>query len=619
MKRGVAVFRGSPDATAAAARALVGTEGVLWVGDGGAAPSDVKRLLGGTFDAVVLDLHAGFDPDLLGRAHGFVAAGGALVLRMPERPVRSAALAVPPYPVEDVGTRMWDRLERALARLEPQPYAPVRTFHGTVEQDALVERLRARLTSGTPARIALTADRGRGKSVALGRAAAGLGAVVTSAHPEQVREVLRFAPDARWVDPLAVARGEGSASIVLVDEAAALSVPLLQAVLAACPGAHLVLASTVHGYEGHGRGFSLRFLPTVPGLERHTLSTPIRWAPDDPLEAFVHEGLLLDAEPCEPSEGPVHTAALEGDALESRLRGVFGLLVAAHYRTTPSDLQRVLDAPNLDVHGLFEGPDLSAVSLVAREGGLSDTELTRLAAGERLRGHALAETLAVHSGRPDAARLAMIRSVRTAVHPDRRRRGLARVLVDHVHGSYTPDLFGTLFGATPALLAFRRSQGYRLVRLGVSRGSRTGEPSAVMVRPVSPDAHALVHDLRAVLARDLPLQLELMQADGLPLAPDLLQAVLADLPAPAPLDGPAITEAVRAYTRGSRPYDAMATALTAFVQASDLTPLEGEARQLVEARVLHRASWTELSARTGLPVPAVMRALRRAFRELTGG
>src|SRR5690606_38647685 len=123
--------------------------------------------------------------------------------------------------------------------------------------------------------------------------------------------------------------------------------------------------------------------------------------------------------------------------------------------------------------------------------------------------------------RPEAGTLMMVRSVRIITHPALRRHGLARALVDHVHGHYAPDLFGTMFGATPELVAFRRAVGYELVRLGASKSARAGEPTAVMVRPVSARASRLVADLRADLARDLPIQLALIAADEHGLDPAL--------------------------------------------------------------------------------------------------
>lgn len=58
-----------------------------------------RQLLGQSFDAVVLDLHDGVAADTLGRCHGLVRGGGALILCLPPLQCarRRSALAVPPY------------------------------------------------------------------------------------------------------------------------------------------------------------------------------------------------------------------------------------------------------------------------------------------------------------------------------------------------------------------------------------------------------------------------------------------------------------------------------------------------------------------------------------------
>ena len=77
--------------------------------------------------------------------------------------------------------------------------------------------------------------------------------------------------------------------MVMIDEAAAIPLPLLTAVVKNC--SRLALATTVHGYEGTGRGFELRFGPLLSsqtrGERRVTLTTPVRWAAGDPLERFI--------------------------------------------------------------------------------------------------------------------------------------------------------------------------------------------------------------------------------------------------------------------------------------------------------------------------------------------
>ena len=301
------------------------------------------------------------------------------------------------------------------------------------------------------------------------------------------------------------------------------------------------------------------------------------------------------------------------------LRELFGLLVQAHYRTTPSDLHRLLDAPNLAVHALLHRGQVVAATLVAMEGGLSPELSSALARGAtRIRGHALADTLVCHSSRPDAGPLSMVRSVRIAVHPELRRHGLASTLVEHVHRTYAPDLFGTLFGATPEVLRFRRSLGYELVRVGVSRGARTGEPAAVMVRAVSPRAVSLVSELRGELARELPLSLELLELEG-ELSPALKSALSADLPAAPPLTDDTLRSAVKSYLEGPRPYESAAFALTRFVEenAGALAELGAQDRALIDARIRERRAWAEAAVAAGYPsVPAAMRALRRALRAL---
>lgn len=289
---------------------------------------------------------------------------------------------------------------------------------------------------------------------------------------------------------------------------------------------------------------------------------------------------------------------------------MFGLLVEAHYRTTPADLARVLDAPNLAVHAALAGGRVVGVALRALEGGLPDALLDRLAAGERLRGHALPETLVSHSGAREGGGLRWVRSVRLATEADRRGEGVAAALVRHVEASEDVDGYGTLFGATAALVRFRRSLGYAVVRLSASRGARSGEPSVVMLRARSPAAAALVARLRADLARDLPAQLALAAADGgAPLDPALVDQLTADLPAPAPVD----PGAVAAFLRG-RPHEAAVSALEALVAAADLGALDPADRALVVGRVAERRAWTALVPPA--EVPAAMRRLRRAIAAL---
>lgn len=654
------MLRGSPAETEAAARELVGRlepAAVLWIaasppagaGQATISPNQVAGALGRSFDAVVLDGHDGLDADVLGQSHGLCWGGGAFVLRLPMREVEPpltgrAPLAAYPHTPEHVGVRFWTRLERALERAtlaEPRPIdPPPKAVHGHAEQAQVVARLAALWQSSTPSRAALLADRGRGKSSALGLALAALRSAgradlrvaVSAAHVEAVAEVFRFAGELgeqRFVPFAELVFGDAGFDVILIDEAAQLPVPMLRSLVERHAGAHLCFSTTTHGYEGTGRGFSLRFLTGLERagpLERLSLTQPIRWDAGDPLERLVFDALLLDADvaPLDALDGPLEAMRLDRDSLaadETGLRELFGLLVHAHYRTTPSDLHRLLDAPNLAVHVLRLRGHIVAATIVAEEGDLPDDLCDELLVGKcRIRAHALPELLVAHLGKRSAGSLRMLRSVRIAVHPRLRRRKLASMLVEHVHREHAPDLFGTVFGATSELLAFRRAVGYELVRVSASRGARTGEPSVVLLRPVTSRAHELFAELRAELARDLPRVLELLHADGETLLePDLIAALGHELPAPASLSPAQGRALVESYAYGPRTFESVAFALERFFAADPrrlelLDPME---RSLVEGRVIAGHGWRLVATNAGLAsVPAAMRALRRAVRRL---
>jgi len=285
--------------------------------------------------------------------------------------------------------------------------------------------------------------------------------------------------------------------LLIVDEAAALPVALLGRLLASGPAAFV---TTVHGYEGAGRGFSVRFRERLaesgrPVVER-VLREPIRYAAGDPIERWSFRALALDARP---AVAPAVESARPGTvdycrptpedlvADEHRLREAFGLLVLAHYRTEPDDLARVLDAPNVRTRTLVHGGRVVAVALLAGEGGLSPELCAAAYRGARIRGNMLPDLLTGQLRDPEAGSPRGLRVLRIAVHPAVRSRGLGSTLLDRIHGEFDPDWFGTGFGATPRLVRFWRRAGYRTVHLSTTRNERSGEHSAAMLRPGTGD------------------------------------------------------------------------------------------------------------------------------------
>ena len=623
---------------AAAALVHVPPAQQLWIGDGDVPPGRARRMLGRTLEAVVYAVYDGLSADVLAQVAGLVRAGGIILLRMPRQAAPSEKLAVLPFARAAVGTRLWQRICARFPHHEQPPalHPAAHRPQQSRDQQRVVAQLTSLLTAQAPTLISLTADRGRGKSAALGLAIADLArpVLVSAAHPDAAAEVFRFATGSpkpprsgavRFCPPTALLQ-EHNAGVIVIDEAAQLAVPLLSAIVAANPAAAIAFATTIRGYEGTGRGFVLRFLDQLAQqarpLVRLTLSDPIRWAADDPLEAQLHDALALSAVPAAPlCAGPIRHERLDRDRLADDpqlLEDVFGLLVHAHYRTTPEDLHRILDAPNLTVHALLQAGRVVAASLVAAEGGLSATVCQQVARGEgRIRGHALPDTLISHATQPAAGQRTMIRSVRIATHPARRRQGLASQLVEAIHDHYAPDLFGTMFGATPALLRFRRSLGYRLVRVGAARGSRTGEPTAVMIRPVTPQSAALVATLRTDLARDLPDLVALMRSEG-PLDPALVDAFGEGLPAVGPYPPSRRDAIIAGYLHGPAHFEVAAAALREALSGQALSGVSSQEAVLIQLKIREHRSWKAAAAAVGVTVPAAQRALKRALRRRLG-
>lgn len=264
--------------------------------------------------------------------------------------------------------------------------------------------------------VALTAARGRGKSAALGLAIAGAVAFgysnifVTSPSPDNLHTLFEFVfkgfdalqyqehldyeivqslnPEfnkavirvnvfrehrqtIQYIHP-ADAVKLGQAELVVIDEAAAIPLPLVKSLL----GPYLVfMASTINGYEGTGRSLSLKLiqqlrqqsaqsqvsttaenkttttarLASARTLHEVSLQESIRYAPGDAVEKWLNDLLCLDClnitrivsgcplpEACELYYVNRDTLFCYHKASEVFLQRLMALYVASHYKVTKS-------------------------------------------------------------------------------------------------------------------------------------------------------------------------------------------------------------------------------------------------------------------------------------------
>jgi len=436
----------------------------------------------------------------------------------------------------------------------------------------------------------------------------------------------------RFRKPAAAAALPDDPDRVIVDEAAAVPVGLLES-LHRAPS--VAFTTTVHGYEGAGRGFSVRFREQLAGSDgavtERWLSEPIRHAPADPVEVWSFRALGLNAGPvpaqvvAEATPESVTYRQLDPSELlteEWLLREVFGLLVLAHYRTEPDDFARLLDAPNVSVHALLSDGHVASVALLAREGGLSAARRSRIYGGERVRGNLIPDLLTSQLRDESAGEPVGGRVLRIATHSGVRRRGLGSHLLGKLRGHAEAaglDWLGVGYGATPELVQFWADSGYRAVHLGVSRNERSGEHSVVMLQPLSPAGKRLQERHTGWFLDRFPDTL----ANALSaVEPDVVRAVCRSvdgMPAFEPTDWEwrilaGIPEGTAIYDTAPGPVGALAFRYLTDDGADCLGPRQ---ERLLVLKTLQARPWNEVADELGhVSTSACMRALGEAVEPL---
>lgn len=185
----------------------------------------------------------------------------------------------------------------------------------------------------------------------------------------------------------------------------------------------------------------------------------------------------------------------------ARVASVYELLCAAHYRTSPLDLRRMMDAPGQHFAVAHAGVDIAGALWLVEEGGLPP-ELSRAvwAGFRRPRGNLVAQSLAAHGGSPLAATLKGRRISRIAVHPHRQREGIGERLIRSASGE---DYLSVSFGYTDELWRFWQQCGFVLVRMGSHREASSGCYTAMAILPQSEAGHRLCAQEHQRLCRDM--------------------------------------------------------------------------------------------------------------------
>jgi len=477
-------------------------------------------------------------------------------------------------------------LQRSLS--ETQPIGTLLQICRTVDQAKVVMATVSALLEHKQSTLAVTAARGRGKSAALGLAVSAAiscgysNVLVTAPSPENLQaffqfllagltqlgyaehkefEVLKGHGDLKQciirvtiskthrqiVQYITVNSAVTQTDLLVVDEAAAIPLPLVKKLIGAYP---VLMSSTVHGYEGTGRALSLKLFQSMQtrGLQQLKMETPIRYAANDPVEKWLSDLLCLEATtPQTVKTAPPHPAQcslyrVNRDTLfsfhrasEMFLHQMMSLFVSSHYKNTPNDLQLMSDAP---AHELFvllgpltansSLPDVLCAIQVCYEGGISKTRVQeQLAAGYLPSGDLIPWTLSNHYQEHNFGELTGARVVRIACHPDLQGMGYGSRALEELSRFFNGELFtgektkpasqseevqesdslapkkgldpllkqisevavasvdylGVSFGVSQQLFNFWKRAGFLPLYLRHTASDITGEHSIIMVKP----------------------------------------------------------------------------------------------------------------------------------------
>lgn len=515
------------------------------------SPSALQTLLGREFRHAVFDARHGFDAAAFAALSGTLKAGSWLVLLLPvweewENQPDADSLRWSDCPDPIATPHFVQHLKRVLTAdndailwRQNQPFSlahftPRTDWHpATGAPQPEQQQLLQQLLTMPPGVAAVTAARGRGKSALAGQLISCIaGSAIVTAPAKAATDVLaQFAGEKfRFIAPDALLASDEQADWLVVDEAAAIPAPLLHQLVSRFP--RTLLTTTVQGYEGTGRGFLLKFCARFPHLHRFELQQPIRWAQGCPLEKMVSEALVFDDENfTHTPQGNIVISAFEQTLWRSEPETplkVYQLLSGAHYRTSPLDLRRMMDAPGQYFLQAAGENEIAGALWLVDEGGLSQQLSQAVWAGfRRPRGNLVAQSLAAHGSNPLAATLRGRRVSRIAVHPARQREGTGQQLIAGAL-QYTRDLdyLSVSFGYTGELWRFWHRCGFVLVRMGNHREASSGCYTAMALLPMSDAGKQLAEREHYRLRRDAQA-LAKWNGETLPVDP-LNDAVLSD-------------------------------------------------------------------------------------------
>ncbi len=687
-----------------------------------------NRLLGTTYQGLVLDLTHDLKPNDVGRLVEIVEGGGPVILLVPEwekwdtfLTLFKQNLTVPQYPEPRHVFIRWfkrkilqhpshvilvkEEIERLKGEvLEEEEWKPRKlkipektkfpkeVYKMAITQDQInvIKEMEWMLGRKKKHRtLIIIADRGRGKSGALGIGLVGfvteyrknkggfVKVVVTASDPLNVQTLFKLAMmtmDKMKIKYKAIkgrddivfeVHGEGwsieywpplkaaekGADLVVVDEAAGIPVPVLHKIWK--EHKRSIFATTIHGYEGAGRGFNVRFLPALEEdketeLKIVKMHEPIRYAPNDPVERWLYDVLLLDAEPAELNEedvkqiqeGKLKYLELDPEWLfseegEETLRQLFGIYVLAHYRNEPDDLAMIADAPHHTPRAVAtESGKIVCALQLAEEGPIPDDMVVELLRGGKIPGNIIPDRFLKHLRIRDFAKTKGWRVVRIATHPEVQGKGIGTFALRKAREEAERrgyDWIASGFGVTKRLLSFWLKSGFLPVHMSPDRNPTSGEFTILVVNPITEKMKAMIWEANRLFRRRLLLALHdnykrlewdvahlILSTDPIPIDPKMIKPDL------HPVD----IDRLWVYAYGPMTYEAASDMVYRLALAYWMQPriwrvkVDKETEYVLIVKVLQAKSWEEAEEELGIRfrrmVALIKEFVRRALKHYWG-
>jgi tRNA(Met) cytidine acetyltransferase len=430
------------------------------------------------------------------------------------------------------------------------------------------------------------------------------------------------------------------ADIVIVDEAAGIDVPVLWKITEGVR--YAIFSSTIHGYEGAGRGFGIRFLKRLEAddsveIQKIHLDEPIRYGKNDPIERWLYDVLLLDAQPAELDEadieaikaGKLEFEAIDKDKLigdEKLLREFFGIYVLAHYRNRPSDLVILSDMPNhLAFRISVNGKTVCSLH-VAVEGGMDEEVIGKIKEGYKPKGQIIPDLVLKHYWNFEFPRLLGIRIVRIATHPAVMNMGIgSHALQKVVEWAEVKgmDWAGSGFGISPELLRFWTRNGFIPIHITPQRNEVSGEHTVIVIKALKMHIHQMIEEINSDFIRRLIEYLadELRDLET-EAAIELLGHLLKDVETPKPEFGNMEKRRMSKYFHGMSLYEYVSDIVRPIVRyyysTTEKVDLDETEEYILVAKCLQLRGWREIEEEGFKKFRTLLKAIQKIWRWYRG-